>query len=470
MADPTKEQFDAAAQKVMASAPPGLSRDQFFAAIDAELAKSPLQRANETPLKEPITYDAGFNKSLGDTVAKTGKGIVEGLNPMNTLRGFASAAKNTRKATDDFLAGNRNPPITTDNLKSLSDPETGGKAIGGLTQGLLLSAGSRLPLRSIASGTLDTVGKALDSDTAGLVEPRLPPAGRKMQGLAKIIGKTPGKLPIDPYMPNVSADTGGDFGPSASEIPHPQSLADRFMPNQSSMGDGEFGPSAGDIPHPESVVDRFMPNTSDAKPGMAVSHDHIPYGGATPPRQVGITTGQVVGKAPTLEEALIRALDEVRSSGEPPANSTLPADTGAGGEATLKQSGRFGKSGSLGQPGGFTSGRPPISPTRMDEILQKLGGRGESESVGGDSPPSTDAGTPPAAETTPGKPKLTTAEALQGLRRQVGSRDAAKMFYGSGSKGNIGLVKAYAPGASQLPLEAEQRIMDELVRKMSEGE
>lgn len=40
MADPTKEQFDTAAQKVMQSAPPGLSRDDFFGLIDKELGAS----------------------------------------------------------------------------------------------------------------------------------------------------------------------------------------------------------------------------------------------------------------------------------------------------------------------------------------------------------------------------------------------------------------------------------------------
>lgn len=460
MPQPTQAQFDSAAKKVMETAPAGLSRDAFFSLIDTELAKSPLQRANETPLKEPITYDGGFNKSLKGTALKTGKGVVEGLNPMNTLRGFRDALKNydPDKANADFISGKRTPPITMDSLRGLSDPETGGKAIGGLTQALLLSAGSRLPLRSIVSGTLDTVGKTLDSDTAGLVEPRLPPAGRKMQGLAKIIGKTPG---TDMGLVPLAQDI-GVYGRGVSRVP--RSLGFESIP-----------------PTPENPI---TPLAQDLGPG-AVLHGADQFGssrayGYSPgePKPSMGPIGNITGKAPALEDVLTRVIDEIRAEGEPASTSTLPMSENPVGEGALKQSGKFSRGESVGQAGGFTSGRPPVTGTRMDEILQKLGGRGEGVTPGVDSPPPVEAGPPPAAETTPGKPRISFKEALTNLQRQKGARDASGMIWGK-----QGPTSPFASAAErakalrditgikgQVPLEAEQRIEDALIKAMTEGE
>jgi hypothetical protein len=76
MPQPTKEQFEAAAKKVMASAPPGLSREQFFALIDKELAGGSYTPTNlldrsklntqEMPPAEPDTWWGGFAKGLKD--------------------------------------------------------------------------------------------------------------------------------------------------------------------------------------------------------------------------------------------------------------------------------------------------------------------------------------------------------------------------------------------------------------------
>jgi hypothetical protein len=82
MPDPTREQFDAATRKVMETAPPGLSRDDFYKLVDQELSPAwkpgadslssvmtrPPQVISDTPEKEPDTYWGGVRKSLGDQV------------------------------------------------------------------------------------------------------------------------------------------------------------------------------------------------------------------------------------------------------------------------------------------------------------------------------------------------------------------------------------------------------------------
>lgn len=73
---PTKEQFEAAAQKVMQTAPPGLSREDFFNLIDRELAPKvspqfanvPVDEAGKPVEHEPDTWWGGWRKSLKDQI------------------------------------------------------------------------------------------------------------------------------------------------------------------------------------------------------------------------------------------------------------------------------------------------------------------------------------------------------------------------------------------------------------------
>src|SRR5438552_2862549 len=77
MPDPTRAQFDAAAKKVMETAPAGLSRDQFFALIDKELqgavkppntlemlTHKPEPNTSDAVPTEPDTFWGGFGKQM----------------------------------------------------------------------------------------------------------------------------------------------------------------------------------------------------------------------------------------------------------------------------------------------------------------------------------------------------------------------------------------------------------------------
>lgn len=92
------------------------------------------QRQAITPVSsdEPDTYAGGFAKSLADTAKRTGSGILEGLNPIEAAKGLVQTiAHPIDAATGAFQTVAH--PVTT--ARSLSDPETGGKAIGNLILG-----------------------------------------------------------------------------------------------------------------------------------------------------------------------------------------------------------------------------------------------------------------------------------------------------------------------------------------------
>jgi hypothetical protein len=205
-----------------------------------------------------------------------------------------------------------------------------------------------------------------------------------------------------------------------------------------------------------------------------------------PPTQVG----RVAGKAPTVEDSIQSELEGMMGKGEPVQTATTAPPIETAGAGPLKQSGKFGKSGSLGQPGGYTSGnpgRPVDAPVEAGVQGPDAGVLGPEGISGGASPsgPSEAPASPldagisspqlhhgqyerPFTEdivgaSEPTKPKLSTEEVSAMLRRMFGSRDASKMLFGTG--GNTlprqeaaAAIKRLAPGPSQLPLTAEERI------------
>lgn len=75
MPTPTREQFDAATKKVMASAPPGLSRDDFFKLVDQELSDF----SNGTMLTA-LSRKGGENEPMpGDNKLTSSPGVIRGM-------------------------------------------------------------------------------------------------------------------------------------------------------------------------------------------------------------------------------------------------------------------------------------------------------------------------------------------------------------------------------------------------------
>ena len=178
-------------------------------------------------------------------------------------------------------------------------------------------------------------------------------------------------------------------------------------------------------------------------------------GGAPfPPQAAPVQAGRVVGKAPTLEDELQSILEEARQPEQPMTVSGQPEQTMTAGGPT-KQSGKFGKSGNLGQAGGYTSGRPATGSPGSGDVV----GSGVAASI----PEDASSVTGGDVTVTPEKPTLSAEETAQMLRRMYGSRDASRMLYGSGENtlgrpDAIDAIKRLSPGPSQVPLAAEARI------------
>lgn len=180
-------------------------------------------------------------------------------------------------------------------------------------------------------------------------------------------------------------------------------------------------------------------------------------------------------KAPTVNEELMKAL-EGAMGGEKPTLTTLPPEATTAGEGSMPQ---FGKS---KRPlVNTTSGRPSITPTRQDELLSKFGGTapadgptggGQAVSASGpDVPPASDVMDEPSSSSgadattksdAAARPVLSVEELAAKMRRQYGSRDAGAMLFGQslGPEERAAAVKRLAPGPSQLPLSAEERIQE----------
>lgn len=125
MPTPTREQFDAAAKKVMQSAPSGLNRDQFFALIDKELSgddQNKVTAAKTVGADEPGTWWGGALKSLGNSLSSsvTDNEAVQGAAHPQSLGDLMSVLGAPTDATRGSL------PIVADALGQAADKSRSG--------------------------------------------------------------------------------------------------------------------------------------------------------------------------------------------------------------------------------------------------------------------------------------------------------------------------------------------------------
>ncbi len=221
MPDVTKDQFDAAAKRVMATAPPGLSRDQFFDLIDKEISSDPNVKGTvigdmksgvtPTPVEGDPSPGGFFRNAAKDTIETAG-GIGEGVvnaiaHPIKTAIGFPAAIADRLKE------------ITSD-MHPIQAFEAAKK--GNITE----AAGQLLPVGELyhkpAQMAADVVAgrSAVKAATSAA---KLPEATRQ-RGLQN---------KVDRHMPNKSAVT-RTYGPKIleGEGKAPAGL-DRYMPNTS---------------------------------------------------------------------------------------------------------------------------------------------------------------------------------------------------------------------------------------------
>lgn len=436
-----------------------------------------LDHANKTPLKETTDPNAAFSQSLRKTIGDTGKGILKGFNPIRQLsQGIASKEAGDKQtiqdiehpesASHDFGMGK-----TKSFLKGLSDPAQGGEVIGQLASGGI--AGRVAPhvprALSAAGGAIDAVGKAARpaSFPLGMVEGLT--SGSPMKGVAvaaapyaiqgvgkgmKAIGdvlspaKTPPPVTVEP--PRSMPPLVEKVGPR--EMPHLTPQPPEVPRNMPALTEG-----SGPRQMPSLTLQEEMRRQM---PPLAETSSSVPreMGKLTPDAPAGRLTGK---KATTLSEELTNSLEEVRRSPADSRMNSMPPEQGITPGGSTKQSGKFKKSDSLGQAGGFTSGRPATMgdvPPNVDGLLEKLGGRAPAagpkeaaSSLGGARGAATENALIDTSKTTP-------AEWLE-LRRYYGSKRLSQLTGKTPAE-----IKILAPGPSRVPLEVEQRI-EEAARK-----
>lgn len=519
MPQPTREQFDAAAKKVRASAPDGLTKDQFYALIDKELSPKVDGAVSKD---EPGTFWGGFMKSVNNQATSLGNSLFESSAHPKEPGDFLSlmlpgAVGAAGEATSADAALRKVIRSTGEGLEkagvaakpsslplAVTDAMVRGKPSEALTiagapyaaqgVGKILQKASRVGEGPSVLSQIDRFGGNVSGFKAGAeaapvadrllgninemplhqqmehlpTEGPMPQGGRLSDTPRR--GAPPEVSPIDRFHPNSSGYTPGDIGPDIERI-----LGNiNDMPLSQQM---KHLPSSG--PNPTGRVSTPQPGTENFNDlPLHRQMEHLPEtaaparGSSAPPIQnLGRETAPPTvvrpagTKAPTLEDALMEALTS--GEAEKPALSTAAPEATTAGEGALKQSGKFGKSGSLGQAGGYSSGRPSTQPASIEQALQdELGGRVSDVSPEAVAVPASE---PPASASAPHTtsrvqeyisgsqpidPKDLAPDDWARLRQQFGAKKLSEM---TGVPADEIRTKL-APGPSRIPTEAQERI------------
>lgn len=408
MPQPTREQFDAAAKSVMETAPAGLSREQFFALIDQQLAGTPKHSA-ETVYDDPA-------------LAQKEK-LASGEIPSSFGEGFLRSIKDQAKAA---ITGNSG-------LEHAAHPETPGDFLSLLLpQGVNRSAqlakeveeSGRASARGAGSGLLNRVrgfwkgvGQDINTPTQTLgsgPHPSVLDEDKRLMGLAPeeaapaaTITPNTGRDFYDTYKSNGAQPTGGR---RAAPTPKPPPAPPAPKPEPISVGGQTINPT-------DALYQRLRGMTGG--------------GAATPPA------------APNATDMLADALSE---RGLDPRISNVPP----GPTAPLNVADLYPKEATHPIVDEVSSKMLPsdrriANTPRQDELMSKLGGQQTT--------------TDPIAQELMGGRRATdqavnmsTAD-WQELRRYYGSEKLAQM-----TGKTVEEIKQLAPGPSHTPLAVEDSI------------
>lgn len=249
MPPPTREQFNAAAAKVAASAKPGLSRDDFYNLIDHELAK-------------PSSY--------GDDVLSTLKGEGEGLyggltapflHPIDT----ATAAYNTVRHPIDTAKGIGKVLTegSAEDLGSLVGNVAGGAILGKVATGV-----PRL-VKGVSRIAPDVAATSLDAAKAGV---RFVPRVEKVVGAfedakaartARQASQLRDRLGVESYGPPTRFSNAGEYAEGANTLkplppePEPAPVAKTghvLTPQESALVEELFKQEPSTTTHADQLV------------------------------------------------------------------------------------------------------------------------------------------------------------------------------------------------------------------------
>lgn len=378
---------------------------------------SQLEEANRRPLHEPTTETGGILKGLKDYATE-----FKGSDLMDML-GHAAKPQNM----GDFL--------------TLALPS----AVGMARPSVALGSGSDIPREPIGNRAVRAGARGL-ANVADLTPNimRSKTEGRVVDAIRRA-GQTPPPPWLDRNLPNRSGYTPEPTAPAESHPIGQQGFNELPLHEQMNyMGGGST---------PESTRSGGPPIANLGRETVS------PPSPAEAPR--------LAGQAPKLEEVLQQALEEALANKDTQTAGqlrSLAPDIQTAGEGATSQTGTFKRSESLGQPGGYSSGRPGLTPQQYDDLLKRKGMEPPPEQPpGGGGPPTTlDEA---LIEHDPGA----MAGRAQDLRSQLGSRDAARQIFGTGNPVTQDWIRTMAPGPSRMPTEAQRRIEDAILKAL-EGE
>lgn len=251
---PTKEQFEAAAQKIMQTAPPGLSREDFFALIDRELspkvspqfANAPVDETGKVSEHEPGTFMGGFLKSIKDQVlhATVDNPVLKDVAAPPTGTGMDMAKK----------------------LAMFALPVTGDVAAAGSNSGNFLQDAVERSAAAARAAGRDTHG------LGGVVSFPVRTALKLNDALPTKIAAAVEKFKGEPVAP---APVSPNLGPSGTDL-YAMSKSNK-VPLTSSSGSGATAAARESGP-PSSAVPTPAPNTPDGMMDQLLSK----FGGKGP--------------------------------------------------------------------------------------------------------------------------------------------------------------------------------------------
>lgn len=300
MPQPTKEQFDAAAKKVMETAKPGLSRDEFFRLIDQQL----------TPMVEPVS-------AMDMVSGRVGRDSGTQKEPDTWRGGFIKGLK------ENFV----DPLVGSDLAKHAARPTSAADVAG-----LLLPSGIGM---GSAKEFIPAAKKLYQGAKRGAAEreglKKVPAVINGMWGATK---RNPDQV-ISNFERKIFSE--GHVAPDVTSIP------DNGLP----MEEMPTATPAVELQSPQDVIAGSGDYPYRTTTGKETSR--IPYAEPTSrPSTSGF--GKVTGRAPTLDEALQSALQESRATGADPAVTSTLAETPMTGGMQKPKVGK--------RPGGYTTDIP----------------------------------------------------------------------------------------------------------------
>lgn len=426
MPQPSKEQFDAAAKKVMETAPAGLSRDEFFKLVDKQLSS-----------------------------------VVEPVSAMDMVSGRVGRDSGTEKEPDTwtggFIKGLRqnfvDPLVGSDVAKHAARPTSAADVAG-----LLLPSGIGM---GSAKEFIPAAKKLYEGAAQGASE---------REGLKKVPAVIKGMWGATKRTPNQTiANYERDIMSKGHVPPDTTSIPDGGLPM-------EEMPSATPPVEVETAQDALSRKAT--APTGGVQGDRIPY--ATPTARPSTSGfGKLTGKkTPSLDEVLQRSLEESHGIGPDPAQTSTLAETPMTGGMQKPKVGK--------RPGGYTTDIPArgeapkggVDAVPAEGVTRSPADRRATPSGKVDRITETSQGADQLEELlsalhpdeaiprvnpeghgsmSPVEPDL--AARAKELRRLKGARDAgAEMFPELSESERTARIRELAPGPSRTPLEAEDRI------------